>query len=174
MSKQIYLIRHAEKDDQGTLTEFGRAQASELHSNMPRFTNVISSESQRVQETAYLVTGDQPVVDSRAGFYMANPEKSDLLNKISKENNISFLEAVVKLNDPEVLAGVDTKASELNNLIEETIDTLSDGESALIASHDLSISPAMRQRGIPLESIPFLSGYIIDEDGNIQIFNRTW
>ncbi len=173
MTKTVYLIRHAEKDDQGTLTDLGRKQATELRPQLPHFAKVISSESKRVQETALLATGEQPVVDARAGFYMATPEKSDLLNIIAKENNISFLEAVVKLNDPDVLAGVDAKATELNTLINETLEYLNDGESALIASHDLSISPAMRQRGIPLESIPFLSGYIIDENGNIQTFNRN-
>lgn len=173
MTKNVYLIRHAEKDDQGTLTDRGRKQATELRSKLPHFTKVISSESKRVQETALLVTGEQPIVDSRAGFYMANPEKSDLLNKISKENNISFLEAVAKINDPEVLVGVDNQATELNNLINESLAAMNDGESALIASHDLSISPAMQQRGVPLESIPFLSGYIIDEQGQIQIFNRA-
>jgi len=173
MTKTVYLIRHAEKDDQGTLTYLGRKQAAELRPRLPHFAKVISSESKRVQETALLATGEQPIVDDRAGFYMASPEKSDSLNKIAKENNISFLEAVVKLNDPEVLAGVDAKATELNNLINETLASMSDGESALIASHDLSISPAMRQRGIPLESIPFLSGYVIDEKGNIQTYNRN-
>ncbi len=173
MTKTVYIIRHAEKDDQGTLTDLGRKQATELHPQLPHFAKVISSESKRVQETAFLATGEQPIVDARAGFYMATQVKSDLLNKITKDNNISFLEAVVKLNDPEVLVGVDAKATELNNLINETLATISDGESALIASHDLSISPAMRQRGIPLESIPFLSGYIIDENGSIQTFNRN-
>jgi hypothetical protein len=173
MTKTAYLIRHAQKDDLGTLTDLGRKQATELRPQLPHFVKIISSESKRVQETALLATGVQPVVDARAGFYMATPEKSDLLNKIAKENNISFLEAVVKLNDPEVLAGVDAKATELNTLINETLATINDGESALIASHDLSISPAMRQRGIPLESIPFLCGYTIDEKGNIQTFNRN-
>ena len=155
MTKQVYLIRHAEKDDLGTLTDLGRRQATELSPQLPHFAKVVSSESKRVQETAHLTTGEQPKVASRAGFYMATQEKSDLLNKIAKENNLSFLEAVIKLNDPGVLAGVETKATELNNLINETLATMNDGESALIASHDLSISPAMRQRGIPLESIPF-------------------
>ena len=173
MAKTVYLIRHAEKDDLGTLTDLGRKQAAELRPQLPHFTKVISSESKRVQETALLVTGEQPIVDARAGFYMATQEKSDLLNKITKENNISFLEAVVKLNDAEVLAGVNSKATELNNLINETLNTMNDGESVLIASHDLSISPAMRERGKPLGSIPFLSGYIIDEKGSIQAYNRN-
>lgn len=172
MSKFIYLIRHAEKDEQGALTNSGRVQASELSSQLPKFAKVISSESKRVQETAYLVTGVQPEVDSRAGFYMASPEKSDLLNQMTKDEGISFLEAVIKLNDSEVLKGIEAQATELNSLINETFDALVDGEFALIASHDLSISPAMQQRGIALESIPFLSGYIIDDQGIIQRFNR--
>lgn len=173
MAKHIYLIRHAEKDDQGTLTQVGKQQASQLKERMPAFSLVISSESSRTKETAYLVTGTQAIVDPRAGFYMATPQKSDLLNKIAKEDKSTLLVASIKLNDPEVLSGIKAQATKLNELIEETINKMSNDEKVLIVSHDLSISPAMLQRGIPLESIPFLSGYIIDEQGEIQTFNRN-
>ncbi len=170
MKREVYLLRHAHKDDQGVLTEEGMEKASQLRKKLPTFLHVISSDSKRTQETARLISGKEPQVDPRAGFYMAHPEKSDELNRIAKEQNIPFLEAVVVLNDSEVLAGVDDKAGQLNNLIEELMKTLPEGAKAVIISHDLSISPAMKKRGIPLESIPFLSGYIIDEDGNISTF----
>ncbi len=170
MPKEIYILRHAEKDDLGTLTDKGRQQATELRDRLPQFSNVISSESKRAQETATLVTGKEPKVDPRAGFYMAHPEKSDELNRIAKEKGIPFLEAVVLLNDSEVLAGIDDKAGQLNDLVKELLETLPDGAKAIIISHDLSISPAMQKRGVPLESIPFLSGYIIDEEGKISTF----
>lgn len=170
MPKEIYLIRHAEKDDKGTITEAGKEAAVALGKKLPRFQHVISSDSKRTQETALLITGREPIIDSRAGFYMANPEKSNGLNRISQERDIPFLEAVIVLNDSEVLAGVDGKADQLNALIKELFAEIPNGAKAIIVSHDLSISPAMRKRGLPLESIPFLSGYIIDESGKISAF----
>lgn len=102
---------------------------------------------------------------------MASKEKSDLLNTIAREKNASFLEAVVQLNDQEVLKGIDAKATELNQLIDELLTKLPPGANALIVSHDLSISPALSKRGVPLESIDYLSGYIIDEFGKIETYH---
>lgn len=168
--KEIYLIRHAEKDDRGTLTDSGREAATSLGKRLPTFSTVISSESGRAQETAELLTGQKARVDARAGYYMAHPEKSNELNRIAKEQDIPFLEAVIIFNDSEVLEGVKDKAEQLNDLIEELMQNLPVGAKAIIVSHDLSISPAMKERGVPLESIPYLSGYVIDTNGNISTF----
>jgi len=168
--KEIYIIRHAEKDDKGTLTNDGRRAATTLGEKLPTFSTVISSESPRTQETARLLTGQKANVDARAGYYMAHPEKSDELNRIAKEQDIPFLEAVIFFNDSEVLEGVENKAEQLNDLVEELLENLPEGAKAIIVSHDLSISPAMKQRGIPMESIPYLGGYIIDANGNISTF----
>ena len=99
---------------------------------------------------------------------MATQEKSDAINKLATEQGLTFLEALQQFQDPEVLDGVDSKASELNQLIAELFDELNDGEKALVVSHDLSISPAMAQKGIPLESIQPLHGYVINESGKIK------
>lgn len=168
MEKKVILVRHAEKDDSGVLTEAGRLAAVEFGKRFPEFTHVYSSDSARAKETARLITGKDPVVDPRAGFYMAVKEKSEALNQIAKEKNIPFLEAVVFMNDPEILAGIDAKATELNGLVKDILEKLPAGGVAIVVSHDLSISPAMKQHGIPLESIPFLSGYVIDEAGKIS------
>lgn len=172
MTKNVYLIRHAEKDSQGVLTDTGRAEAKKLSKTLPNFSIVISSDNPRTKETATILTGKDPQVDTRAGFYMAPQAKSDTINKLSKDKGISFLEAAVEYNDKEVNGGIEAKAKDLNILIEKTLERLTDNESALIVSHDLCISPAMRQRGTPLESVPFLSGYIIDEKLNIKTFNK--
>ncbi len=171
MQKEVYILRHAEKDPQGTLTEQGRAKAKELATRLPTFFEVISSDSSRTQETAEILTGIKPKVDPRAGFYMTSPEKSEALNKLAVKKDISFLEAVVEYNDAEVLQGIENKAAELNQLIDWLLENLPDGARALVLSHDLSISPALKQRGIPLESIDFLNGYIIDNQGNVSAFH---
>ncbi len=168
--KKVYLLRHGEKDPEGVLTEFGKKSSIKLGSTLPAFDKVISSESSRTQETAKLLAKITPTVDSRAGFYMATAKKSDALNALAVKDNISFLEAVTKLDDEEVLAGVKAKASELNKLIDECLHD-SRVDTILIVSHDLSISPAMSQRHMPFKSIDFLSGYTINETGAVTEFN---
>ncbi len=171
--REIHLRRHAEKDPNGTLTDRGREQARQLGRNLPTFVKIISSPSSRTQETAELMTGVAPQTDERAGFYMASPEKSDAINALAATEGLTFLEAVKHYQDSEVLEGIDAKASELNRLISELLDELEDGEKALVVSHDLSISPAVAQRGVPLESIPFLEGYVINEKGEVTTTSQS-
>lgn len=168
--KEIYLIRHAQKDPKGTLTNKGRQDAKNLGEKLPPFQNVVSSESSRTQQTAKLLTNTKPKIDSRAGFYMASPEKSKKLNNLAEVKKIPFLEAVFVFDDEEVLEGVKDKAGVLNDLINQLLEDMPEGAKAIIVSHDLSISPAMKERGIPMESIDFLNGYIINEDGEISTF----
>ena len=165
--KEIHLRRHSEKGPNGLLTPNGEEMAKELGRRLPEFAVVIASDSPRAQLTAQLLTGKDPVVDSRAGFYMASQQKSDDINRLSVEQGLSFLEAAQLYQDAEVLDGIDAKATTLNQLIVELLRTLGENEKALIVSHDLSISPAMAQKGIPLESIDPLEGYIVDENGTI-------
>jgi hypothetical protein len=168
----LYLIRHAEKDDKAELTVRGKQSAIELSKTLPLFDHVISSSSSRTKMTAYLLTNREPEIDERASFYMAPQEKSDTLNKVSRERGISLLEASKILKDEEINSGILIKAKELNSLIDEKLSQSNDNSKILIVSHDLSISPAMELRGIPLETIPFLSGYVIDSTGKVSVFNR--
>jgi broad specificity phosphatase PhoE len=166
--KEVQLRRHAEKSPNGTLTQAGIRDATELRKLLPNFVRVVSSPSERTIDTAKLITNTQPDVDERASYYTASQEKSDAINILAAEQGTTFLEAVQAYNDPEVLSGIENKARELNDLIAELLGGLADGEVALIVSHDITISPAMAQNGIPLESIAPLGGYVIDEQGNIK------
>lgn len=167
---EIYLLRHAEKSDNGVLTATGEEAAVTLGHMLPIFDRVIASDSTRTQVTAKLTTGISPEVDSRVSFYMAPSQKSDDINELAKTKNISFLEAAGIYDDTEVNEGIGNKASELNGLMDELLRAHQDGR-ILIVSHDLSISPAMVRRGIELESIDFLQGYIISKTGVIRYQN---
>lgn len=171
--KEIYLIRHAEKDDSGHITENGQLASRELANRLPPFDYVYSSPSERAKLTAALVSGAAPTVDERAVFYMASPEKSEAINNLANENQIPFLDAMTQYGDSEVLDGVADKATALNNFINEILASSPDNSKSLIVSHDLSISPAMQQRGIPLGSIDFLCGYVINGDGNITQYTSS-
>ena len=121
--------------------------------------------------TAKLISRTEPTVDERANFYMAAADKSDAINKISVSMQIPFLAAVNEYNDEEVMVGVNKQASALNTLVDDLMATAPEDSSMLVVSYDLSISPAMAQRGIPLTSIDFLSGYVIKDDGSIAPFS---
>lgn len=162
--KEIYLLRHAEKDASGALTERGRQAAEAMRSLLPHFALVVSSDSARAALTAKLLTGEEPRTDQRAAFAMAAPEASDAINALSLERNISFLDAARLYNDPEVLGGIDGKAHELNTMIDELFDQLAEDEKALVVSHDLTIVPAMAFRGMPPASIEPLGGFVVGSD----------
>lgn len=165
--KSIELRRHAEKDPNGLLTNAGIEASRLLSERLPEFSQVISSDSDRAKLTAKLITGVEPQVDIRAAMYMATPEQSSAINEVASDQGVSFLEAIYMYNDPEIIHNTDSRADALNKLIDETFDTLDENGNGLIISHDLSISAAMAKRGIPIEVVAPLEGYIIYENGDI-------
>jgi broad specificity phosphatase PhoE len=170
--KEIYVLRHAEKDDNGVLTQDGKLAARALAAALPQFSVVIASESPRTQTTASLLTESEPRIDVRAGFYSTTQEKSGEISKIAQSQGITFFEAADIYNDGELSQGIRQQAMGLNELIDETLGELAGDSKALIVSHDMTITPAMAFRGQDRESIPFLSGYVIDENGDVMKFAR--
>jgi broad specificity phosphatase PhoE len=164
--KSIELRSHAEKDPNGLLTENGIETSKKLSKTLHKFSKVFSSDSDRAKFTAQLLAGINPEVDIRASMWMASPEKSAAINDLATQHGIMFLEAIPLYNDPEVVEGTGTRADEFNGLIDQLLNELDDDEHALIVSHDLSISAAMARRGLPIEAIAPLEGYIIYEDGS--------
>jgi broad specificity phosphatase PhoE len=167
--KEIHLRRHAEKSSDGGLSTSGVQAAKELSQYLPKFAQVISSNSDRAQLTAHLLTGIDPVIDIRAGMYMATPEKSDAINQLAAAHGLTFLEAIEKYQDKEVIDGTNNRANELNELISELFDKLKENEKALIVSHDLSIIAAMTKKNVLPALISPLEGYILKEDGSIEL-----
>lgn len=159
--KEVYLLRHGEKDGTGILTERGIKEAEAMRSLLPVFARIISSDFDRTIMTAKLLTGEGPEIDHRAAYAMTSAEISEEINTLAQERNISFLDAARQYNDPEVLSGIDDQAHILNIMIDELLEELAENEKALVVSHDLTIVPAMSLRGMPGESIEPLSGYIV-------------
>jgi broad specificity phosphatase PhoE len=166
--KEIHVRRHAEKNPDGSLTEDGIQNALELSKQLPEFTKVIASDSTRTQLTAKLLTGVDPFVDVRVGYSAISPEKIDAIEQLSQRNGISFFEAADLYQDDEILRGIETKADTLNQLIDEQLDQLEENEKMLIVSHEITIVPAMTRRGISLQSITPLGGFILKSDGSIE------
>lgn len=166
--KSVHIRRHAHKNSDGTLTEVGIAEAQKLAKELEDFKIIVSSPAPRAIHTAKLLTGRSPRTDERANYFMADQKRSDAINELATEKNITFLEALQHFDDPEIHDGIANKAIELNQLIDELLLELEDDEHALIISHDVSISPAMQRRGRPLESINPLKGYRITDAGEIE------
>lgn len=172
--KRVYLLRHAEKNTNGVLTKRGAEDARQLGKELPAFEKVISSDSERAKLTAIFITGKDPEVDDRAGFYSTTQEKSDAITLLASSKGISFFEAANIYNNGELFEGINKTANRLNQLIDEVLTGLEENETALIVSHDMTISPAMTLRGQPRKSVGYLSGYIINEDGLVHLYNARF
>ena len=81
---------------------------------------------------------------------------------------MSFFDAAEVFRNGELAEGIHTYAVGLNQLLDETLTSLEDEESALIVSHDLTIATAMALRGVEKVSSNYMSGYKIDENGTIM------
>lgn len=169
--KEVYLLRHAEKNENGILTDQGKRLANKLSETLPQFAKVISSSSPRTRITAALITGTDSHVDDRAGYYMTTQEKSDAISQLAAEKSITFFEAAYIYEDGALVKGINDQADGLNRLVDETLQSLSEDEAALIVSHDMTITPAMVRRGEPRQPIDYLSGYRIGGDGSIAKFD---
>jgi broad specificity phosphatase PhoE len=161
MSK-VYILRHAEKDEAGSVTRSGLASAEALRLSLPDFDEVVVSPSDRTKETARALTDLEPEVDDRAGFAMAPPDLSDEINRIANSKGISFLEAAIEFDHPEVMKGIRDQAKRFNELLDELLRKQG---TVLVVSHDLTIIPAMQMRGSQETNIPYLGGFVLSDAG---------
>jgi broad specificity phosphatase PhoE len=124
--REVWLLRHAQKNYRNELTAGGETQAVEKRSSLPEFEAVISSPAGRTQRTAELLSGQHPMEDRRAGLEVEQPAK-------------------------------------LNELIDELLVELKDGQKALVVSHDPIIGIAMAARGASSAVIGPLEGFVISD-----------
>jgi phosphohistidine phosphatase SixA len=82
--KEVYLLRHGEKDVAGSLTERGKRAAEAMRNTLPRFAAVICSGSDRTVLTAVLLTGKKPRIDRRAGYATAPADVKQYDQHLSK------------------------------------------------------------------------------------------
>ena len=165
--KQIYILRHAQTNSAGELTESGTNVAIILAKKLPVFDVVVSSPHQRTIQTAQLLTGKMLKTDERASFYMAAQQNSDAINSLAKEKKITFFEAVLIFDNEDILKGMYSQANKLYELINELLDKK--GNNALIISQDFTICPTLQKWGRSLGSLDNLNGAIIyDKDRYIN------
>jgi broad specificity phosphatase PhoE len=170
--KQVYILRHAQKDGQaGDLTEEGREKARNIRSKLPKFSLVIASGSHRTQGTAKILTSIDQKIDARAGYFQTSLEQNLIIDKMARQNPLGFTGAY--LDNEGIRENVKEKAKGLIELINETLNKLKDGQNALIVSHDITMVPAEqimkhKEVGVNNKSFKYLSGFSVDEKGNLK------
>lgn len=166
--KEIHLRRHAHKSIDGMLSPEGIQSAQALAPKLNEFVKVIASNIPRAQHTAKILTGVDPIVDERASYTEISPEAVIAIESLAKEHDLPFFEAAGRYEDSAVIAGMESKADELNNLIDELLAEIDEGQRILIISHDITIVPAMVKRGILLQTVNPLEGFVLKSDGSVD------
>ena len=132
--KEIFVLRHTEKDALGNITDEGRVAAKALGAQLGVFDIVISSPKSRAVETAVLLVAKEPTVDSRAGAICLTPEEIKRTHEKGKEHRFGI--AGVLFASDEYRTKIIEKGRELVELIKETLNRMPDPGRALIISHD--------------------------------------
>jgi len=132
--KELYVLRHAEKDGTGKLTEEGKGIATERSKKLGHFDFVYSSDKPRAVETAVLLTKIQPVIDTRASALPLTPKEIRATHEQGKLHHYGI--AGVLFDSDVYRPMVIEKGKALVELIKELLGTLPQDSRALIISHD--------------------------------------
>lgn len=172
--KQVYVLRHGPKDKSGKLTEEGKEYIKSLATTFGPFSLIISSEVERAQETAYLLTNTNPQTDSRANIIDITEEEEAELFELGKSNTYGIAGAIFANEKYRKMA--QGQGQKLVLFIKETLEKLVDGQKALIISHDAPMAAAERiLQELTLDRIERnfkpVEGYSVDE--NLHITHIT-
>lgn len=168
--KEVHVRRHAPKNATGELTEEGKALASEFKQGLNAFDLVISSAKPRAVETALLLTGIHPVLDTRASGIPFTPEQERDFHERGKQHPFGI--AGLIFESPEFRPLIIQKGESLVTLIQETFDKLSEDGRALIISHDgIMVAADMILRHLSLtkaeKTYGPLQGFVVYENRKV-------
>lgn len=169
--KQVYVLRHAQKDDLGNLTDEGRDHAKLLQNRLPKFKIIITSDAPRTQETAFLLTGSKSQIDIRAGYFNAPQQINEAIHTEALRHPFGFVGAY--LDNVDIAEEIVKKAHGFVDLIHETLSSIDEEEKALIVSHEITMVPAAKLfiKESDIKSFKYLSGYIISENNNLELLS---
>lgn len=171
--KEVIVIRHGEKLDDN-LTPAGIIACQDLADRTGDFSLAFASERHRAIQTAELVSRLPVQVDSRATV-PAFP--SSELEKLVARQETHALGIIGAIWESESLVSDAREAGDkLLDLVKEVINTLHDGERALIVSHDgtmVGLEKLLRDETFDTVDHSFgpLQGIIIDESLAVRAFN---
>ena len=161
--KELYVVRHAELDEEGTPTPAGIACAQAVGALLPRFDVVISGGDAATDQTAMAMSGRENTVDCWAGMspIFANHEQEvwqyeQPPKKFSVSDYIEYSFA-----DGTISREVSRHASGLRMLIYHTLYSLGDGQTGLIVSNGLCIMAAMYPMYLHKRPIKHCYGFLL-------------
>lgn len=169
--KQVHIRRHAPKHAAGNLTEEGKKLAKEYQKHPENYDLIISSNKPRAVETAELLTGLKPIVDTRAGTPPFTPEQEHTLHELGEKH--AFGIAGVILDNPQFRVMIKPQGEKLVQLIKETLNKLPANGKALIISHDgvmVTAEKILKNKPLNKAEKTFnpLQGFKVHEDGTIE------
>lgn len=169
--KEIHVRRHAPKNATGELTEEGKALANEFKQGLKPFNLIISSDKPRAVETAILLTGINPALDTRASGIPFTPEQEKEFHERGKQHPFGI--AGLIFESPEFRPLIIQKGESLIALITETFNKLPKDGCALIISHDgVMVAADMILRHTPLtkaeKTYGPLQGFIVYENQTVK------
>ncbi len=169
--KQVHIRRHAPKHAAGHLTEEGKQLAKEFQKKLETYDLIISSNKPRAVETAELLTGIKPIIDTRAGTPPFTLEQEQKLHELGEDHEFGI--AGVILDNPEFRAMIKPQGEKLVQLIQETLEKLPKNGKALIISHDgVMVTAEKLLKNQPLDkaekTFEPLQGFKVYEDGTIE------
>lgn len=167
---EVFILRHSKRDADGNLTEEGEVLARRIAAQLSHVSLAASSSAPRAKQTAAILFGNEPSVDTRAGFYASIEDRAKEISDYAEANGMSFIEAAYKLNDGELAAGISEQATALDSLINEMLRQLPDDGSGLIISHGMTIAPAMALRGLEARLPDYVAGYRVQADGTTSLY----
>ena len=172
--KQVYVIRHSYPDYvNDAITNEGKEYCRKVKSTFPHFDLVFSSPSGRTKQTAYELTGVNPIEDERAFFPILNPDKHVKVVREGKTNPNGSVGALFEMK--ETLPLVKKKGEECVSLIQDIFHKLPADGMALLVSHSwtmASVKKILLKESFDSapKDFPYVGGYIINEDLSVGAF----
>jgi len=171
--KAVYVIRHGDwQIPNDRLTPSGLAGVAQKADLFPEFAAVYTSPMVRTQQTAEIIGRQKPQADERATRPYPPEACEEQIAKIRDTHPLGIAGALFSI--PEAHSALQAAGQKLVQLIQEALDCLDDGQSALIVTHDGTMCAAeyvMRHKSFdtPLHhTYGTVEGYIVDQDMRIR------
>jgi broad specificity phosphatase PhoE len=170
--KEVYVLRHANWDGKtDSLTEQGKSDADEYSTYLPGFAIAYSSPFMRTQQTAEIISGIKPRVESNASVPQSPPEVRERILERRTTHPLGIAGALFETK--EAHPALRTAGEALTQLIKQALGDLQNGQKALIVSHDgtmVATERLLTNKDLS-DSLKYtyeeLEGFVVDE--NLQL-----
>jgi broad specificity phosphatase PhoE len=171
--KEVYVLRHAEWDGkEDTLTAQGKSGADKYSAYLPDFDLIYSSPFVRTQQTAEIISGVKPRIESAASVPQSPPVIREEVLERRKTHPLGIAGALFEAQ--EAHPALKFAGQALTQLIQQALDELQKDQKALIISHDGTMVAAERiltniDLAEPLtQTYNELEGFIVDENLHLK------